>query len=173
MKLTWFGGTAFRIHIGGQIIVVDAEQAIGVDSGELVSGADIVTAMDAPHKPADGTNWTARPIQRLLDADESLRPAQIWTLGEGALLVDADEDRPLLLLAGEPPALGRWVEKAVVVMAGDDLARRGAALLESRRPHLIAFGGSDAARDQAFSMLPPLLDGAGLIALEPGLAVEV
>jgi L-ascorbate metabolism protein UlaG (beta-lactamase superfamily) len=41
MKLTWFGGTTLRIHIGGQILVSDPAYApAAVEEAELVSGAN-------------------------------------------------------------------------------------------------------------------------------------
>ena len=43
MKLTWFGGTTFRVYVGGKVLVVDAEGVPGgIDRTELVSGADRV-----------------------------------------------------------------------------------------------------------------------------------
>ena len=174
MKLTWFGNTAFRLHIGGQIVVVDAEAAPGeVDQGELVSGADRVIALGAGLPAVDGAVWKPRARERLLDAGDNVRPVQLWTPGAAALLVDADEDMPLLLLAGAVPPLGRWAERAVVVLAGADLAARGSRLVEAVMPRLIALAGADAELDAAFAALPSRLDGTALLALEPGLAVEV
>jgi hypothetical protein len=174
MKITWFSNTAFRIHIGGQILVVDADQAgQGVEPKELVSGADLVVRFDDENAQADGANWSPRPPERLLDAGESVRPLSIWSLGAGTLLVDADADHPLLLVTGEVPAVGRWAEKAVIVLIGERLAERASRLLAARAPRLIALAGDEAEVSAAFEAVRDRLDGAGLVALEPGMAVEV
>lgn len=174
MKLTWFGNSTFRIHCGGQIVVVDADSApLGVAASELVSGADHVVALDGTGDVADPATWKPRARMRLVDGGDEVRPARIWRAGDKCLLIEPDEDMPLLLVAGKVPELGRWVEKAVVVLLGQDLAARGEQLVERAIPGLIALAGADGELDAAFARLPPKLDGAGLIALEPGLAVEV
>ena len=53
------------------------------------------------------------------------------------------------------------------------LLKRALGLLEQKVPRLIVLASSDAELDAAFAQLPGRLDGAGLIALQPGLAVEV
>lgn len=174
MKLTWFGGTALRIHIGGQVVVVDADAAaVGVDGNELRSGADIMATLDGAHMQADGRTWKARPAQRLLDAGEETRPVEIWSIGDGALLVDPDEDMPLLVLGGAVPALGRWVERAVILLAGPGLTERAQALVDAAAPRLLALAGGEADIDATIGAIRDRLDGTGLVALEAGLAVEV
>ena len=174
MKLTWFGETALRIHIGGQVVVIDADAACdGVDRNELRSGADSLVALDGPLVPADGKTWKPRPSQRLLDAGDNTRPVVIWSIGERAVLVDPDEDMPLLVLGGAVPALGRWVERAVVVLAGPDLASRAGILVEAAAPRLIGLAGSEREASAAFDAVRDRLDGTGLVVLEPGMAVEV
>ncbi len=174
MKLTWFGNNAFRIHIGGQIIVVEADSAPeSVDGNELMSGADQVIGLSGNRPVTDLVNWKPRPRQRLLDAGDEVRPVQLWSAGLDCLLVEPDDDMPLLLVAGTLPDLGRWAEKAVVVFAGQGLAARAGQLVEAVIPRLIALAGSDAELGAAFAQLPPKLDGAALVALEPGMAVEV
>lgn len=174
MKLTWFGATALRVHIGGQVVVIDADAAPAVvDGPELVSGADLLLTLDSSDRHVDGRTWKPRPAQRLLDAGDAVRPVDTWTLGSRAALIDPDEDMPLVVLGGELPPLGRWVERAVVLMAGPDLAQRLADLLDATRPRLIALAGDDAEVDAAVTAMRDRLDGTGLVALEPGLAVEV
>lgn len=174
MKITWFSNTAFRIHIGGQILVVDADQAPKeVEPKELLSGADLVVRLAEEHPQAEGPTWSPRPPERLLDAGESGRPLAVWGIGTGSLLIDADADHPLLLLAGEVPNLGRWMEQGVVILADGDLAARASRLLEERTPRLIALAGDEVEVSAAFDAVRDRLDGAGLIALEPGMAVEV
>lgn len=173
MKLTWFGDTALRVHIGGQIVVIDADAAgQGVDRTELCSGADAVLALDGPHAEADASTWRPRAARRLLDAGDDVRPVEFWSMGLGALLVAPDDDMPLLVLGGAVPKLGRWVEHAVVLMVGPDLATRAKALLEGAAPRLIALAGEEAEIDAAIDEIRDRLDGTGLLALERGLAVE-
>ncbi len=174
MKLTWFGHTTFRIHIGGQIAVVDAGGApTDVDGNELVSGANIVVDLNGDMPVTDPGAWRPRARQRLLDAGDDLRPIAVWSAGVDCLLIEPDEDMPLLIVAGAVPALGRWAEKAVVVLAGLGLVERAGQLVDAVIPRLIALAGPDEELDAAFAQLPPKLDGAGLMALEPGMAVEV
>lgn len=174
MKLTWFGDTALRAHIGGEIIVIDADAAgQGVDRNELDSGADHVVALTGAHERTDGKSWKPRPVQRLLDAGEVTRAAAIWSLGDGALLIDPDEDMPLLVLGGPVPALGRWVERAVVLLVGVSLAQRAEELIGAALPRLIVLAGAETEIEQAIAAIRDRLDGTGLMALERGLAVEV
>ena len=177
MKLTWFGGTTIRIHIGGAILVVDPEDAPGgIDAAELVSGADLVIGgFGAELAGVDVASWKPRRPVRLLDEGESLLEVECRSLGAEAVVVDADGEAPLVLIAGEVPALGRWAESAVVVLFGDGagLGEAGQALLEQRVPRLVALAGDEAAVDLAIPAVRDLLDGAGLVALEAGLALEV
>ncbi len=174
LKLTWFGNTAFRIHIGGQIVVIDADAApAGVDRTELVSAADLVVGLNNNPSPSDLESWRPRRRERLLDSSDTPRPVQVWSAGQDCLLIDADEDMPLLLAAAAVPELGRWAESAVVVLVGKEMAVRGGQLIEHTMPRLIALAGGDGELDAVFAQLPARLDGTGLVALEPGLAVEV
>ncbi|KKB09621.1 hypothetical protein [Devosia chinhatensis] len=174
MKLTWFGNTTFRIHTGGQIVVVDAGAAPKrIDANELVSGADHVIGLNGNRKVTELPAWKPRPRQRLLDAGEQVRPVEVWSAAPDCLLIDADEDMPLLLIAGSVPQLGRWAEKTVIVIVGQTLAQRVERLVDIALPRLIALAGDDDELDRAFAKLQHKLDGASLIALEPGLAVEV
>lgn len=173
MKITWFGRSALRIHLGGQVVVIDAEEAdADVDQGEIRSGADHVVGLGGPHPRVDGKTWKPRPAQRLLEAGEATRIVDIWSPGEEALLIDPDEDMPLLVLGGPVPELGRWVERAVVLMVGPGLAERAETLIDGAAPKLIALAASEDAVDAAIGAIRDRLDGTGLVALEPGLAVE-
>lgn len=177
MKLTWFGGTTVRIHIGGAILVVDAERApVGIDAAELVSGADaVVSAFGAGLPAVDTARWKPRKVPRVLDEGEQLPAVETWSAGPGALLVDAVGEPPLLLVAGEVPPLSRWAEGGVVALFGEGagLARMGLAVLADTPPRLLALAGDEAAIDAAIAALRDGLDGTGLVSLEAGLAVEV
>ena len=173
MKLTWFGDDTFRIHVAGAIVVVEGEGALpGVDRAELVSGADLVVAFAEAVSGAKG-DWKPRAPLRMLEVDEAMRQPEVVGLGQGALVVDADGEAPLVLVREEFAAAGRWLGQAVVVLMGLGLAERGGELLERAAPRLIALAGSESAVDAAFDALRDRLDGTGLIALECGLAVEV
>lgn len=177
MKLTWFGGTTVRIHIGGAILVVDPTGAPhGIDAAELVSGADSVIAdFGRGLHEVDVTRWKPRKPPRLLDEGDTLPPVEAWSGGAGALLIDAMGEAPLLLLAGDAPALGRWADGAVVVLFGDGeaISRLGLAVLDDTPPRLLALAGDEAAIDVAIPALRDRLDGTGLVSLDAGLALEV
>ena len=177
MKLTWFGGTTIRIHIGGAILVVDPAGApAGIDAAELVSGADsVIASFGAGLAAVDPATWKPRKPPRMLDEGEAPPEVETWSAGAGALLVDAMGESPLLLVTGKMPALGRWAEGAVVTLFGDGetLAALGQAALDDRPPRLLALAGSEAAMDVAIPALRSSLDGTGLVALEAGLALEI
>jgi hypothetical protein len=177
MKLTWFGGTTIRVHIGGAILVVDAEGAPGgIDAAELVSGADLVIAGFGKGLPSvDAARWKPRRPPRLLDEGTELPAGEAWLAGPGAVLVDAVAEPPLLLVAGDLPGLGRWADGAVVVLFGDGavLERLGGVVLDDAPPRLLALAGNEAAMDVAIPALRDRLDGTGLVALEAGMALEI
>ncbi|QQR40647.1 hypothetical protein [Devosia rhizoryzae] len=174
MKLTWFGDRSFRFHLGGQIVVVEADSAPNqVDRAELTSGADVVVGFDTVLPSADAITWRPRAPQRLLDAGADLRPADIVSVGDGSLLIDAEDERPLLILTSNNGPLGRWAGKAVIILVGLDLCGRAIQLIESSAPPLIGLTGSEPEVDAAFAALRDKLGDTGLVALEPGLAVEV
>ena len=177
MKLTWFGGTTIRIHIGGAILVVDPAGAPdGIDAAELVSGADVViTGFGAALASVDSRDWKPRKPPRLLDEGAVPPAVEAWRVGAGAILVDAVGEPPLLLVSGEVPPLGRWAESAVVALfgPGDRLAALGNAILDDTPPRLLALAGDEAAIDTAIADLRDRLDGTGLVSLEAGLALEI
>lgn len=177
MKLTWFGGTTIRIHIGGAILVVDPAGApTGIDAAELVSGADmVICGFGTDLATIDTGRWKPRKPPRLLDESEVPPSVEAWSAGSGAVLVDAVGEPPLLLVAGKVPALGRWTESAVVALFGDGaaMAQLGQAVLDDTPPRLLALAGNEAAIDTAIAALRDRLDGTGLVSLEAGLALEI
>lgn len=175
MKLTWFGGATFRLHAGGQIVVVNADDApAGVDRQELTGGADRVIRPGASLPAIDGARWRPRPAQRLLDAGDAVRPIEIWGSGPNGVIVDADGERPVLLsLGADAAAPGKWIASGVAVLAGEQLEVRTLTLLEGTPPRFIALAGSEAEVDAALGVVRERLEGTGLVALEPGMAVEV
>ena len=178
MKLTWFGGTTLRVHIGGVILVLDPAGAPdGIDAAELVSGADrVIQDFGAGLPEVDAAAWQPRRQPRLLDEDATPPPVEVWLADKNVVLVEAVGEPPLLLLANLPPPLGRWAENAVAVAFGNearDLVGLSDALLAERAPRLLALAGSEAAIDTAISALRDGLGGTGLVSLEAGLALEV
>jgi hypothetical protein len=176
MKLTWFGGTTVRIHIGGVIIVIDARSAPkGIDSSELVSGADTVIADFGRHLDAvDPIGWRPRKAPSVLEEADFDPAVNAWKIDSVGILIDAVGESPLLLTTEyEMPDLGRWAEKAVVVLLGTGFRVRAENLIDAAAPRLIALGGSEADIDEAFEALSGRDFGVGLISLEAGLAVEV
>lgn len=178
MKLTWFAGTTIRIHIGGKILVADADRAPGfVDSRELVSGADQVFAMVGTGLPGlDPARWRSRQVPRMID--ETGQPPEIGLhrLAEGAVLVDAAGEPAVVLVTGDrPPVFGRWADGTVVVLfgSGEAMVATATRLLDTARPRLIALAAGEPEVDFAVTALRNRLDGVALVSLEPGFALEV
>jgi len=173
MQLTWFGGATFRVHLGGEIVVIDPEGAPqAVQPAELRSGADhVVRVGEGPM--ADPAAWRPKAAPRATDAPT---PLEIARIGPSALLVAAAGEPPLIILGpGELPRFGRWADGAVIVLTSDreSLVADATVLLEVARPRLIALAVEDQMLDLAIEELSEHLDGTGLSALEPGLALEV
>lgn len=176
MKLTWFGNSTFRIHIGGQIAILDADNAPdGVESRELTSGADLlIPDFGSGLSPIEPSIWTPRKPVRLLDAlDEPEGHVEAHGAGEGCIVFDAPDEAPLMLLLNrDAPPCGRWIEQAVVVLLGTHLQERTERLQDAARPKLVAVAGEGREIDATFEFLGAQRSGISLIALEPGLAVE-
>ena len=179
MKLTWFGGTTIRVHIGGSILVADPAGAPGnVDRVELVAGADATFGLRAEGEAmplADPLDWQPRRPPALLDEDDEDQDVFLWRLAGGGVLIDAVGEPPLLLVTGAFGAAGRWARDAVVVILGGGPGTAGIAsnVLDALAPRLMALAASEAAIDATFAALRDRLNGTALVALEPGLALEV
>jgi hypothetical protein len=176
MKLTWFGGTTIRIHIGGEILVADPELAPpGVDRGELVSGSNrsfLLAEDDAALPLIDSPAWRPRSLPRVID-DTATTPVTLFRLAGAAVLIDAAGEPPLVLATGGQLRLGRWAGDAAVVLLGSELTPLAATLLENSPPRLIALAAPEAQVDAAIVALRDRLEGTALVALEPGLALEI
>jgi hypothetical protein len=170
MKLTWFGGTTLRVHIGGRILVCDPTGIEGIDSGELVSGADRVFGFDERLPEASSAHWQPRRVAALVNDEAVAMDVLLNRLAPGAVLVDAAGEPPLVLLNGPVPAAGRWARDAVAVAFGHDAA---ASALEVLAPRLMALALPEPALEVAFAALRDRLNGTALVALESGMALEV
>jgi len=173
MKITWFGQSCFRLHYGGQIVVIDPEAAPeGIDGVELVSGADRIVRLGAVDVPAfDAQGWAPKRKLRMIDEGEAGAP-EVSRL-DGGLVIESGDEASLVLLAGAgAPAFGLWADDAVLVVAGADALGAAEAALRGARVKLVALA-VDGDVDAAVARLKPLLGRAGLMVLEAGLALEV
>ncbi len=180
MKITWFTGMTFRLHISGRIVVSNPEGAPEtVDAGELVSGADSVVGADGGDIALfDPDVWRPRRRTRLIDEMDApgAEGLRFYRLGNAGLVCDSlDEGMLVLDDAGGEAEWGRWADGATIVLSGSgaQCAAHGAALLDIARPRLIALAVADDDIDTAFDTLVPHLGDAGLMVLDAGLAVEV
>src|SRR5690349_17917899 len=102
MKLTWFGGSTLRVHIGGQILVVDAEGApAAVDRVELQSGADRLLTLqrdDGTVPQGDAAGWRRERARSALEATNEPAPSMV-RFAPGTVLIDAPGEPPLVLIA--------------------------------------------------------------------------
>jgi hypothetical protein len=171
MKLTWFAGSTIRIHIGGRILVADPAGISGVDGGELTSGADVVFFIDEAGETVDPALWQPRRVAAMIDADDG--PEVLVHGLEGGALVAAVGEPPLLLLKSVMGRAGRWARDAVVVVFGEAADALAARALEEVGPHLIAIAAPDAVIERAVGALRDKVGDTLLVALEPGMALEV
>lgn len=171
MKLTWFAGSTIRIHIGGRILVADPAGISGVDAGELTSGADVVFFIDAAGEAVDPALWQPRRMAAMIDADD-MPEVLVHGIEGGALLAAAGEP-PLLLLKSPMGRAGRWARDAVVVVFGDWADTLAGQVLEDVGPHLVAIAAPDAVIERAVAALRDKVGDTLLVALEPGMALEV
>lgn len=174
MQLTWFGGTTFRIHIGGKMLVVDAEGASGgIDRTELLSGADRAFGLADDLPAAEARRWAPRKVGALIDAETELPEALVWRLGPNVVLIEAVGEPPLLIATGEGTEAGRWGRDAVVIVAGSNLPKTAVSVVNEIGPRLLAIAGGEHAIDETIEAVRDLLDGTGLMAMEPALALEI
>lgn len=177
MKLTWFGATALRVHVGGQIFVFDPGAAEpGIKAVELLSGSEQVIEMTQSNLPRlISEGWLPRRAVRLIEEPEGTG-VEVLKVGARSRLIEAPaETRLLLVSCPDEAAFGRWAEGGTVGLfgTGSDVAAAGEALLRGARPSLILLGVVDDVVGEVVERLREHLDGAGLVALEPRLAVEV
>jgi hypothetical protein len=173
MKLTWFGGTALRVYVGGQILVIDPDAApVAVDRGEMLAGADRVVSPGDPLPVVDPATWRAARVPRLM---EELPPAQVARLEQTLLISAAGEPALVIVGAGGLPRFGRWAKGAVIVLtsANKHLVADVSALLDVAEPRLLAMAVDEQTLDRVVDEVAEHLNGTGLSSLEPGLALEV
>jgi hypothetical protein len=173
VKLTWFGGMALRVYVGGQIVVVDPDAAPAeVDRGELLAGADRVVGGNDVLPVVDPATWRTRPVPRMTEEGPVVEVAR---LGDALLVAVAGEPPLVILGEGTLPRFGRWAERAVIVLttAGEGLVAEVTGLLDVARPRLLALAVDQKTLEPAIAAISAHLDGTVLVSLEPGLALEV
>jgi len=171
MKLTWFAGSTIRIHIGGRILVADPAGIRGVDAGELVSGADVTFFIDEAGEAVDPALWQPRRVAAMIDAEDV--PEVLVHGIEGGALVAAAGEPPLVLLKSAMGRAGRWARAAVIVVFGDKADAVASSVLDEVGPYLIAIAAPDAVIERAVAGLRDRVGETLLVALEPGMALEV
>src|SRR5690606_27756529 len=136
----------------------------GIDRAELASGAHRVFRLDDDLPGTDPTGWQPRRPGALID--QAVEPPEVLLhgLGQGAILVDAAGEPPLLLLSRPVETAGRWGHDAVAVAFSREAAERA---LDVLAPRLLALALPEAAVDAVFATLRDRLGGTALIAMEP------
>lgn len=142
-----------------------------MDAGELVSGADATFFIDEAGEAVDPALWQPRRAASMIDADD-VPYVLVHGIKGGALLAVAGE-APLLLLKAPIGRAGRWARDAVVVVFGEAADALAAQVLEDVGPHLIAIAAPDAVIERAVAALRDKVGETLLVALEPGMALEV
>lgn len=172
MKLTWFAGTTVRIHIGGRVLVADARALPGVSEEELCSGADATIDLAGSLPAIDPVLWQPRRPGAMIDEEEALPEVLVHGL-PGGVLIAAPGEAPLVLLTGNPERAGRWAHEAIVVVMGDDIARRALLAISLLAPRLIVLAARPDEIDLALPALAPHLGGTAIQGLEAAMALEV
>jgi len=97
----------------------------------------------------------------------------VFRLNGNAVLIEAVGESPLVIATGEVPEAGRWGREAVVVVAGRDVPETARSVVNEIGPRLMALAAGEHAVEATIEAVRALLDGTGLIAMEPALALEV
>lgn len=171
MKLTWFGGTALRIHIGGRILVCDARSAAaGVSQAELTAGADTSFERNHGKGTADPMKFQRRRRVAVIDEEGADAEVLVHDFGLGATLIDAVGEPPLAIYGHGLMFAGRWEQEAVVVVFN---AIDAINALSDMHPRIMVLAFDDFSLQVTIDSLRDRLDGTGLFALERGMALEV
>ncbi len=169
MKVTWFSQDAFRVQLGGKILVLYPDHAVGVQRRDLLSGADMVVSGTEGLDRIDLVDW--RPGRRSPTVEgNDIGTVAAYTTDAGILLTASGEP-PLLLLREVPNRLGRWVNDAVVIPLGPDPQRAVEAILKSLSPALLLVREADATALD-LEWVAKALDGTLFQVLDVGMGIE-
>lgn len=171
MKLTWFGGTALRIHIGGKMLVCAPQTAArDVNQAELTSGADTVLQINFGAGSADPVAWHPRRPVALIDETEA-PDVLVQDFGLGAAVVDAVGEPPLAIYGRGLLFSGSWKTDAVVVAFN---AFDAIHALADMHPRILALAfDDDLSLEPALETLGKDAGRTSIFALERGQALEV
>ncbi len=176
MRLTWFGGSTFRLYLGGRIIVTSPDRApAGVDHAELVAAADHLVDLEdgiSEYPVIDPQSWQSRMPERLVDqSGETI--VELLAVGDEGLIVDEAEEGPVIIAPAGLKGWGRFADDAVVVVYGaPEMVARGVnALAMVARPKLIALAAEGLTDDQ-FATTASAAGASPVQVLEAGLALE-
>lgn len=176
MRLTWFGGSTFRLYLGGRIIVTSPDRApAGVEHAELVAAADHLIDLEdgiSEFEVIDPERWHPRRPKRLVDqSGETI--VELFAVGDEGLIVDEAEEGPVIIAPAGLKAWGRFADDAVVVVYGvPEAVTRGVnALAMVARPKLIALAAEGLTDDQ-FARTASAAGASPVQVLERGLALE-
>lgn len=176
MRLTWFGGSTFRLYLGGDIFVLDADRAPeDVDAHEVASAANYSFALGPKLSILPDLNpqtWKPMTPKRLIDEDEK-RVANVFALGETGILIDESDEGPVILTAAGQLEWGRFADDALVVLFGapEVVGEDALKLLQTARPLMLAIASSGFT-DAQFAALGKQAGRCAIQMLEPGFAIE-
>lgn len=170
MKVTWFSGTALRVHIGGSILLFDSSAATGVNRLELESAADAIIQLSDPLEQLDFVAWT--PPRAPSPLDEEVEVAVEVFGVPGGVLVSAAGEPPLIILNSQPQRAGRWSRDAIAVLLDEDAGTLFKAVLDALSPTMILIPEAFA-QALDFSALAAECSGTAVQVLESRLGVEI
>lgn len=171
MKITWFGGTIFRLYVGGKIVVVDGQKSSDVEVGaaadhtiDLQNGLSALDAFE-PSVPS-------RKVRRSLLEEADAPVLKLQHIDNAALRLSESGEDDVVLATGLVP-WGRFADGGVIILAGHADAMMDAAenLFSAARPRLLALAVSDL-DDAQFGHLAQICGDCAVQVLEPGLALE-
>lgn len=176
MKITWFGGTTFRLYVGGRIFVTDADKApSGVDPHEVAAAADYkvdLTDRIADFPFLDAENWERRRPLRVIDAPEE-DIFELYTISGEGIFIDEPEEGPVIIAPAGETAWGHFADDAVVILFGESAAVSEGikSLTVAARPKLIAIATSQLS-DVEIGALSKACRKCPMQVLEAGLSLE-
>lgn len=176
MRITWFGGSTFRLYIGGKIFVTDVEKVSGgTDPHEVAAAADHRIDLsdgivEFPYLEVE--TWRKKRPLRMIDEPEE-QIAALYTIEGEALFIDEPQEGPVIVAPGGETAWGHFADGAVVVLFGTAKGVEDGAtsLLKAGRPKLIAIA-ADGFSEKEMGRLAAVCGDCALQVLEKGLAVE-